>query len=284
MKYIVYIDDTGTPSLQSKSKYDPGDWHSHVAVFIELSKAEELSIQILALFEKYKILNDFDEFHFIRILSGKDGWRNVEITKRLEIFEDFASLYHRYKFPILIQSFTSDDIIRNKMDDLIKLKIPHFDLSNLSHLTLFFLLFRIKDFVLEGQFELPTEIKVDTGKGKHSGRNVVPILSGITQNSEIEFVDSKKDVIMQFADFIAFCLNRMLWIIMAENKGSLDIRLLQIISEANFQVKNGKQIFVDAHEVKARDYDKELRKTYDSNENLSDSDVEQIKKEKSKDN
>ena len=284
MKYIVYIDDTGTPSSQSKSTYDPGNWNSHVAVFIERSKVEELSIQILALFEKYKFLNDFEEFHFVQILSGKDGWRNVEITKRLEIFEDFVALYQQYKFPILIQSFTSDDIIRNKMEDLTKIKIQHFDLSSLSDLTLFFLLFRIKDFVLESQFELPSEIKVDTGKGKHSGRNIVPILSGITKNSEIEFVDSKKDVLMQFADFISFCLNRMRWIIMAENKGTLDIRLIQIISEANFEVKNGKKIIMDALEVKAKDYDQELRQVFDSNENLSDTEVEKIKKEKNKGN
>lgn len=277
---MVYIDDTGTPSFQSKSIYDSADWHSHVAVLIDENKIDELSNELSEIYNKYKNLNRFDEFHFIRILSGKDGWRNVELAKRLEIFEDFATLYRRYKFPILIQSFTSDDIIRNKMGNITKVKIPHFDLSNLSDLTLLFLLFRLKDYLTENKFELPIEIKVDTGKGEHLARKKVNILNNITEKSDIEFIDSKKDRLMQFADFISFCLNRMRWIVMAENKGQLDIRLLEIFSDANFEVKNLEKISVDPHEVKAKDYDQKLRQKYDMNGNLSDAEVKEIKNKK----
>ncbi|OXB03458.1 hypothetical protein B0A75_00515 [Flavobacterium oncorhynchi] len=277
MKYTIYIDDTGTPSFQSKSIYDSGDWHSQVAIFINQNKIEEITNKISEIFNKYKNLNDFEEFHFIRILSGKDGWRKVDLEKRLEIFKDFGKLYQQYKSPILIQSFTSDDIIRNKMEKISQIKIPNFDLSKLSDLTLLFLLFRLKDYVKENKLELPTQIKVDTGKGEHLDRKKIPILNGITQNSEIEFIDSKKDPLMQFADFVAFCLNRMRWIIMAENKGPLDLRLLEIFSDADFEVENLQKFSVDPNEVKAKHYDEKLRKVYDSNGNLSDAEVNKIK-------
>lgn len=280
MKYTVYIDDTGTPSFTSKSIYDSGDWHSHVAVLIDQDKVDVLLDDLTAIYNKYKNLNEFDEFHFIRILSGKDGWRNVELTKRLEIFEDFARVYQRYKFPIIIQSFTSEDIIRNKMENITELKLPHFDLSNLSDLTLLFLLFRLREYVINGEFELPLEIKVDSGKGEHLDRKKINFLNKISINSEIEFIDSKKDKLMQFADFISFCLNRMRWIIMSENKGSLDIRLLEIFSEADFDVKNIEKMSVDPYEVKVKDYDKALRKKYDINGNLTDLEVNEIKTKK----
>jgi hypothetical protein len=72
----------------------------------------------------------------------------------------------------------------------------------------------------------------------------------------------------------------MRWIIMAENKGPLDIRLLEIFSNANFDVKNIEKMSVDPYEFKADDYDKTLRQKYDTNGNLSDAEVKKIKTKK----
>lgn len=280
MKCIIYIDDTGTPSFKSLSKYDSGDWHSHVAIFIEEKLFEPLLSKISTIFEKFKIFNDFEEFHFIHILSGKKGWRDVSLTIRLEIFREFAALYAQFKFPILIQSFTSDDIIRNQMVDFTKLKFPNFDLSKLPDLTMFFLFIRIKEFVKKEKCEFPVDIKIDSGKGKHMGKITVPIFKDITVNANVEFLDSKKDRVIQFADFVSFSLNRMRWIYMNSSKSLIDIELLKIFNVADFEVVNLKKVFVDPYDIKSDDYDQILRKQYDKNGNLSDEEVDRIKHEK----
>lgn len=277
MTHIIYIDDTGTPTQKSKSKYDSGDWHSHVAVIIKKDYIKQLKNEINDLAKKYQHLNKFEEFHFIRIFSGKDGWRKVDIKHRIEIFRDFSILYKKYSFPIIIQSFTSDDLIRNKMEYILQIKIPNFDFSKLSDLTLFFLFIEIKKFLKKEKYNTPVEIKIDSGKGKHKKRVTIPFLNSISTNSEIEFVDSKQDYLIQLTDFIAFSMNRMRWIVMNEKKKEMDIEFLKIISNSNFQVINIQKVIFDAYQIKSEDYDNILRKKYDSNENLSDSEVEEIK-------
>jgi alpha-galactosidase len=49
-----YIDDTGTPSFSSKSKYDPGDWNTWVAYFVPDFQREKLNHMISELFEAYR--------------------------------------------------------------------------------------------------------------------------------------------------------------------------------------------------------------------------------------
>lgn len=276
----LYLDDTGTPSQKSKSKYDTGDWTSWLAVILKPTEKEQLLSEIMVLAEKYKKEIGLREFHFNQIFSGKG---KISLEKREEIFLAFAQIYNWKKHPVIIQSLTSDDIIRNRMEDLRHLKVDGFNFSKNSDLALWFLLKRSKDFLLKDKYSLPVKIFVDAGRQKPNTVQKIGILKGITEHSEIKYLSSHDEPLIQFIDFIAFSVNRMRWILMNEKKNDQDIRWLQIFSMANFDIinlskptnytpDNLKKVFT------VGTYDQNLRQVYDKNNNRSDFEVDLFKK------
>ena len=126
-------------------------------------------------------------------------------------------------------------------------------------------------------YPLLSKIFIDEGRQKPNTTQKINILEGVSEKSEIKYVSSKDEILIQLIDFIAFSLNRMRWILMNNKKSKLDFELLRIISYANFDIINLEKIEYDKTSNSSEDYDKYLRKTYDKNGNLSDSDLEKIK-------
>ena len=187
-KPAIYIDDTGTPQ-KSKSKYDCGNWESYVAVL--LSPAERIEISKLIL-ELKKIVNEtikVDEFHFTEIFSGTKQFKGVDLELRLEIFNSFIEIYRMYDCPIVIQSITDDDVIRNKMEYVRGKKRDGFDFNNNSHLCLWLLLVRIVNNDIIKEYNSPFEIFVDAGKQKPNSKQKIEQIKSITENSEITYLD-----------------------------------------------------------------------------------------------
>ena len=278
----IYIDDTGTPSLKSKSRYDTGDWKTWVAVLLDSKQRLQLDQQLTSLNKNYQARFGISEFHFTEIFSGKGNLRKLSIEERLGIFKIFSDLYKYYAPEVIIQSFTSDDIIRNRMEFQQYLKFDGFDFSILSDMALWHLLKKTKDHILKKNYQLPVEIFIDSGRQKPNTKQKINLLNGITANSEVNYIDSKDDTLIQFIDFIAFSLNRMRWILMNDKKSKFDFQFIKIISDANFQVVNLKRRYYDFNQVNVSDYDKNLREKYDKNKNLSDEEVERIKKSRKK--
>ena len=117
MNTKIYIDDTGTPSFTSKSKYDSGDWKTWIAVIIPHDKIDKLKNVLSECFIKFNKQVGIKEFHFAEIYSGKGVYRKMQIEERLSLFREFVQIYRQFQFQIIVQSLTSDDIIRNKMGD-----------------------------------------------------------------------------------------------------------------------------------------------------------------------
>jgi len=279
-KPAIYIDDTGTPQ-KSLSKYDPGNWKSFVAVL--LTPKERLEITNLISNLKREILHkiNIDEFHFTDIFSGTGQFKKIDLNIRLEIFYSFINIYKYYKCPILIQSLNDDDIIRNQMSNFRKQKIDGFDFEQNEHLCLWLLLARIKSHDIIKKYNFPFEIFVDAGKQKPDTSQKINLLRSITENSEIKYIDSKSDPLMQFIDFIAFTLNRCRWILMNGKNSQGDNILLQMAELANFNALNMERKIIDLeNESTVTAYDKLLREKYDLNGNLSDKEVEKIKARK----
>lgn len=276
----IYIDDTGTPGQRSKSKYDSGDWKTWVAMILKPDERIKLELILIEICSSVK--NDFgiSEFHFTEIFSGKGLYRKLPLKSRLKLFSIFGEIYKEFNFPIIVQSLTSDDIIRNKMEDLKHLKIDSFDFSKNSDLALWFLLKKSCDFIKENNYPLLADFFVDAGRQKPNTKQKVSILNGITLNSELTYSCSEENVMIQFIDFIAFSVNRMRWIAMNEKKSELDIEMLTLISNFNFDVVNLKRSIVDPNKLKTEDYDNNLRRAYDKNGNLTDEVVELIKSKK----
>ncbi|MBU3661235.1 MAG: DUF3800 domain-containing protein [Flavobacteriales bacterium] len=277
MKTAIYIDDTGTPQ-KSKSKYDSGDWKSWVAVILDSKERIEIR-EGIDWIRKYAIEGlEINEFHFTDIFSGKNEFKKISIEKRIKIFELFAQLYKHYNCPILIQSLSDDDIIRNEMTEFNQIKIPGFDFSKNSDLCLWLLLIRLKKSEVFKKYQLPVEIFIDNGIQKPNTSRKSIELQDFALNSEIKYIDSKCDSLMQFIDFIAFCLNRTRWILMNNKKDNSDFKIMEISQLANFNTVNMLKQYVDINDTNTTEYyDRILRNAFDINGNLTDEEVEKIK-------
>ena len=274
----IYIDDTGT-SQQSKSKYINGNLSSYVAVVLNANQRENISKAINNFRLLFSDEFELDEFHFTEIFSGKKKFRKVNIDLRLKIFETFANIYNKYNCPIYIQSLTDEDVIRNEMEDWRGFKKDGFNFSKNSHLCLWFLLVRLKNKELINSYELPFEIYVDSGKQEPNTNQKVDILNQFAKNSEIQYLDSKADPLIQFIDFIAFTLNRCRWILMNNKKSETDFKFLNIAELANFNTVNMLKLYANAKVESTTDiYDKILREEFDKDGNLSDEELEKRKR------
>jgi hypothetical protein len=166
------------------------------------------------------------------------------------------------------------------MQILSSLKVDGFDFSNHSDLALWFLLLRVRNYLLQNNYPLYAEIFIDAGRQKPNSKQKVEILKKITENSSVVYLSSHEEPLIQFIDFIAFCINRTRWIFMNDKRSDLDIAISEISTMANFNTINvgKKKIYPD--EFNVNDYDTELRRAYDKNGNLDDATVDLIKEQK----
>jgi len=276
MRPAVFIDDSGTTE-KSKSKYDPGNWKSWMAIIVD----SELITPITTLLEDLKLRLEISEFHFTEIFSGKNEFKNFSVNERIDIFWFFAEIFNKTNFPIFVQSLTDDDIIRNRMESIRFLNFDEFDFKNNSHLALWFLLKRITQHEILSELDKPIDFFVDSGIQKPNTSKKIKILNEIAHNNQINFIDSKSSTLMQLVDFAAFSLNRHRWILMNNKKSESDLEMLAIVQHANFNTLNlikGEEI--DINETDTTNlYDKLLRLKYNENGNLSDEKLQKRKNE-----
>lgn len=146
----IYIDDTGTPGTISKSKYDSTDRKSWLALILTASQRKTAYEQMRGCLLELNSICNASEFHFTDIYNGKGEFKSVTLSVRLGIFRTFAEIFRLMKYPMLIQTFTSDDLLRNKIVVANgKVKLDGFTLKDPGEFALFFLLFRIKKYLLE---------------------------------------------------------------------------------------------------------------------------------------
>ncbi len=276
----IYIDDTGTPGIKSKSIYDTTDRKTWVALILSKEQRKEAYSQMEGCIKEIKIMFGASEFHFTDIYSGTKEFASVDLRVRIEIFRGFAEIFKQMKYPMLIQTFTSDDILRNKIviSDK-KIKADNFNLSNTSDLALFFLLFRIKNYLKENiNIPLPIEIIIDEGRQKKNTIQKCELLKGYLNNENLMYRSSADDHLLQLIDFVAFSINKVRWILTNDKKTDIDYEMLKICETANFNILNIKKQKVNFKEHSFQDYDKVLRGVYDRNNNLSDLELEELKK------
>lgn len=279
MRTTVYIDDSGTPGCVSKSKYDTNDRKTWVGLILNSEERIDAHSQMTDCIKELESMFNISEFHFTDIYSGTKKFKGINLEVRLNIFRAFAEIHRITQFPMLIQTFTSDDILRNKIIiDGEKVKIDNFDLKNVSDFALFFLLFRIKDFFKENtQYSNPIEIIIDEGRQKKSTTQDCSLLDGLLFNNKLYYKSSADEPLLQLIDFVAFTMNRVRWIMTNNKKGDLDIEFLRIAEYANFNILNIKRGIIEKDTDFVKEYDSKLRETYDKNNNLSDIKLEDLK-------
>lgn len=276
----IYIDDTGTPGMKSKSKYDATDKKTWIALILTPEQRKEAYTQMADCIDEIKSLFNATEFHFTDIYSGKREFENVELSSRLGIFQAFAEIFRQMQYPMLIQTFTSDDMLRSRIvvSDK-KLKADNFKLSDPSDFALFFLLFRIKKYLQENkQIPLPVEIIIDEGRQKKNTTQKCELLKGYLHNDTLVYKSSSEDYLLQLIDFVAFSINKVRWIMTNDRKSEIDYHLMKIFERADFNILNIKKQLINFNEHTVEDYDKVLREVYDKNNNLSEVELEDLKK------
>ena len=143
--YGIFIDDTGSPGITNIPKYYKKGRKTWAAVIVRPEYMHEVLEQFpLALEELKKWFPKAKEFHFTDIWSGTKEFKEIEMNKRLALFNFMASIFDEYNFEILIQSLTNSEL-----DQLMKLKpfkedyVSVFNLKNEEDTALLFLLIRL---------------------------------------------------------------------------------------------------------------------------------------------
>lgn len=240
--YGIFIDDTGSPGLtDTPPNYLPGR-KSWVAVIVPPHHMPEVLEQFDRALHALKELTGATEFHFTDIYSGRKEFKNVDLQIRLKLFEFMAFIFSRYQFPIIVQTFDSETLadIRRRMAGQLPDRIPYFDFTREEDTALFFLLTRIKWFMEKTpRFpDVKARVFVDEGYKKNGVGIKIPTFETVFCEGLVCFAKSSDIVQIQLADFAAFALNRSQLIGGYDKRNSLDLKFLQILSQADFNFLN----------------------------------------------
>jgi len=233
--YGIFIDDTGSPGLQSLSPRLNPDRKSWVAVVIPPSQMPDVLLQLPEAIEELRRLTGATEFHFSEIYQGKREFKGIDLAVRLNLFKFMAFIFKTYMFPVFVQTFDPESLKLVRSRAPFPEKVGPFDLSKVEDASLLFLLIWLKKYLV-GQ-DGTARVFVDEGYKKAGVAISTPVFDGVFTDSSVYFARSNSMTPIQLADFAAFALNREQLLLVKEELKDLDIQLLQIFEPIvkNFQ-------------------------------------------------
>ncbi len=211
----ISIDDTYGGG-EGNSIYVTDTRRTHVAVLFNDDEVPHIREQIRSCLSQVSEIVGFNisEFHFADIYNRKNDWCGVDGKFTLSIFKFFSDIYRHYKWRVVVQTIDNrtfddhpeyKDFLRQK--EIIKIgKLCGFDFSKRSDVSLFMVLTKIKRIINPKE---NLNIYVDEGlggPGKTIGNEIYRDWQG--EFSSI-FESSSKEPLLQIADFLAFCINRI---------------------------------------------------------------------------
>jgi hypothetical protein len=263
MSTYVYIDDTGTSGLQSKSKFDSPDSKSWFALILNDKQKEYCDVQMKDCLDILKERYNAKEFHFSDIYAGRKEFKEVDYDERMSIFCLFAEVHKDEQFPMLMQTFSKDDFERNKFTDIENVLVDGFNLKNERDFSLYHLLLRINRFLKTHKYDDPFEIIIDEGKQKKDTTQSCKLFGKKLLNGKLLYKSSEDGPLLQLIDFVAYCLNRNKWILQNNSKQERDIDFVKMCSYANFNVQNIKKDIVDLNTNTTLLYDNQIKSAFD---------------------
>jgi len=216
----IYIDDAGTPGVESPSVFLPESRKSWCAVIVMPKQAHKVSTAMGMFLSGVKDEFGAEELHFSDIYSGRGLWRGVSVQKRVEIFDLMAGVFSAFGFPVFYQT-ASDDTYKDwpDLNNISRLGGSEFwDLSRPAHLGLLFLVTQVRDELLTaklsgalGRSEV-FGIYVDEGIAKPGAKIEIPLQTKSSIADYLLFDSSLRCAGIQLADFAAFVIARTQWI------------------------------------------------------------------------
>lgn len=143
---------------------------------------------------------NIQEFHFTDLINRRKEYENLDSDEVKKVFRSFASILKDYLLPLFVQTMTSRTYQENGLIDDGKMTVEE--------KALHFVILRIFIYVTSVNSIRNFEIFCDEGIGKPRARKQYEKLSALTDLPYVTFLSSDSDVLLQVADFYAFCLNR----------------------------------------------------------------------------
>ena len=252
----VFIDDSGTPGQDSPSVHLDSGRKTWVAVLMTHDQLAEAGQEMPGALNELQRTVGMREFHFADLFSGK-GIRSIPFEKRLAVFRFMASIFSANRYPMLVQTFSPANIREHQ--ELISSfrSFGTFEMTNPADLSLVILLWQLRCYFAENKslFSRPTLVFLDEGRFKaRMAVRLAPLLDFAAYQAL--FVRSSEDIyFLQLADFAAFALNRMQWILAKEERTDKDMALMQILDEAHFNPINIPTIDVDLSTWSNKDFE-----------------------------
>jgi hypothetical protein len=210
------------------------------AVLLTPENMREVYQQMPRALAEFNRMTGADEFHFAEILSGK-RMREVPLELRLNIFNFMAQIFEEYQFPILVQTIgpafmTDHQKLLNSQE-----KMGPFSMRKASDIGLMLLVQRIRHYIWQNKetFYKPAFAIADEGDRFKSG-TILPLgeFADFAVCKAIFFAPSNRVMYLQLADFAAFAVNRVQWILANDCRSDIDEALLAILNGDRLNVVN----------------------------------------------
>jgi hypothetical protein len=259
---VVAVDDSGTPGVTPKSSSLHADRKTWAAVIVPPAAVSGLRRGLQIFIDGVRSDYGVDELHFTDIYNGRRAFRNVAIEKRYELLELMATMFRAFKLPIIIQTCSPEHLaeIRAKMADW-PAHLPWFKIDNHEHVALLFLLCRVRMFIREESKVLPQPLSLIIDEGLQKSGNALS-MSGwadLFAGGRATFQSSHQNPFLQLADFAAFVVARVQWIVSAGVSKHRDREFLKIVSPERLWVVNLPAAVLSADENSAGEYERVLQ-------------------------
>jgi hypothetical protein len=239
----IAIDDTYGPTGPSKSNYVTGARRTHVAVMFEDDEVGEVRQQLRNCLDYMGELlpRAPKEFHFVDVYNGYGDWEPFkEDGRNLRLIEAFGNIYANYRWPVMVQTI-DDRTLRDHGIEGFKGVLDGLDLSDRQDLSLFLLCVKIK--MRLTNVATPLTVIVDEGR-KKSNTAFGRFLFRDRKQYEGRYAASSQEPLLQIADLLAFCINRMTHLSLKEKRTATDLEFMGLVNDMQIRSADLSQFVV----------------------------------------
>lgn len=233
---LVLIDDTGSPGQQAGTPLLDPHRKSWVAVVVSRDQVHTIERQLPGFLAEFQSITGLKELHCTDLYNGK-GCRNVPLATRLGILGALADIFMQTDLKVIVQTvsgYTIRDIERSGQ------RWPEtygpFRFRDPAWLALYMVLCRAK-WHLKSVAQ-SARFVIDEGL-RGPGSTLDPlILREVSPDGLLHFMSSARFEPLQLADFAAFAVNRMQWIMAKQRISGTDEELAGLLQPLASQMIN----------------------------------------------
>ena len=240
----VYIDDSGMPGVQTKSKFLHESRKSWCGVVAPSKISADLTQAMSIFIDGVKSDYGASELHFTDIFNGRGTWKSVKVDQRIMIFDLMGLIFEKFQMPVFYQTWSVEyeDDHKEIFENLKQSNFKFWKPERIDHMGLIILIIRLGQNMwdlrkLSSDFDEIFPILIDEGLAKAGNKFKTPCEYNGVFTKEVSFVSSNENLGIQMADFAAFVISRTQWIIHNKTAGEsfsrADKHILSICNKFN---------------------------------------------------